>query len=158
MNARTTPAGRAVMVRRVLEDGCSVAAAADAFEVSVRTVRKKLASFPHSGHRVTGERRGQNSKVGYEFVHVALDDASRPADVEVLSDEKRHSVTGVLVRTPRWFKRLGIRVERVMSDNRPGYVSRLLAKACRRLRLRDPDLHPRTNIQTLLREWAHAPP
>jgi hypothetical protein len=52
---------------------------------------KKLARLRHSGHGVTGERRGQNSKVGYEFVHLALDDASRLAYVEVLSDEKRHA-------------------------------------------------------------------
>jgi transposase InsO family protein len=98
---------------------------------------------------------------------VAVDDASRLAFVEVLPDEKRQSVTGFLVRALRWFKRLGIRVERVMTDNGSGYVSRLFRKACRILRvrhLRTRPYTPKTNgkaerfIQTLLREWAYALP
>jgi transposase InsO family protein len=86
---------------------------------------KKLARFCHIGHRITGDRRGQNSTVGWEFVHVAVDDASRLAYVEILPDEKREAVTGFLVRALRYFKGLGITVERVMSDNGAGYVSRL---------------------------------
>jgi transposase InsO family protein len=86
---------------------------------------------------------------------------------EVLPDEKRQSVTGFLVRALRWFKRLGVRVERVMTDNGAGYVSRLFRKACRLLRLRHIRTRPytpKTNgkaerfIQTLLREWAYALP
>jgi transposase InsO family protein len=128
---------------------------------------KKLARFRRVGHRITGDRRGQNSKVGWEFVHVAVDDASRLAYVEVLPDEKRQSVTGFLVRALRWFRSLGIRVERVMTDNGSGYVSRLFGKACRLLRLRHIRTRPytpKTNgkaerfIQTLLREWAYALP
>ena len=201
-NARTTPFGRAVMVRRVLEDGWTVAAAAGAFAVSTRTVRKWLArvrsdgaaglqnrsSAPHLvanklpapwvdmivrlrrnyrmtaediagrlhlprstvaghlarrglgrlaqlelsaparrynraragelvhfdtkkldrfrrvGHRITGDRRHGSDGAGWEFVHVAVDDASRLAFVEVLPDERRQSVTGFLVRALRWFK------------------------------------------------------
>jgi transposase InsO family protein len=76
-------------------------------------------------------------------------------------------VTGFLVRALRWFRRLGIRVERVMTDNRVRYVSRLFKKACRILRLRHLRTRPytpRTNgkaerfIQTLLRESAYALP
>ena len=127
---------------------------------------KKLARFRRIGHRITGERRGQNDGAGWEFVHVAVDDASRLAYVEVLPDEKRQSVTGFLVRALRWFKSLGVRVERVMTDNRSGYVSRLFGKACRMLRLRHRtrSYTPKTNgkaerfIQTLLREWAYALP
>jgi transposase InsO family protein len=143
-NARTTPFGRAVMVRRVLEDGWTVAAAAAAFAVSVRTVRKWLARFRRVGHRITGDRRGQSEGAGWEFVHVAVEDASRLAYVEVLPDEKRQSVTGFLVRALRYFKGLGIRLERVMTDNGSGYVSRLFRKACRMLRLR----HIRTRPYT----------
>jgi len=108
-------------------------------------------------------------------VHVAVDDASRPAYVEARPDEKRQSVTAwreplapaCLVRALRWFKRQGIRVERVMTGNGPGYVSRLFKKACRMLRLRHMRTRPyrsKTNgkaerfIQTLLREWASALP
>jgi transposase InsO family protein len=128
---------------------------------------KKLARFRRIGHRITGNRRGQSEGAGWEFVHVAVDDASRLAYVEVLPDEKRQSVTGFLVRALRWFKRQGIRVERVMTDNGSGYVSRLFRKACRMLRLRHLRTRPytpKTNgkaerfIQTLLREWAYALP
>jgi transposase InsO family protein len=264
-NARTTPFGRAVMVRRVLEEGWSVTAVASALEVSTRTVRKWLARFrsdgnaglqnrssaPHLvgnklpapwvdlivrlrrdyrmtaeeiaarlrlprstvaghlarlglgrlaqlapsaparrynraragelihfdtkklarfrgvGHRITGDRRHRSDGAGWEFVHVAVDDASRLAFVEVLPDEKRQSVTDFLVRALRWFKSLGIRVERVMTDNGSGYVSRRFRKACRMLRLRHIRTRPytpKTNgkaerfIQTLLREWAYALP
>jgi transposase InsO family protein len=264
-NARTTPFGRAVMVRRVLEDGWTVAAAAAAFEVSARTVRKwlarfrgegaaglqnrssaprlvanklptpwldmvvrlrresrmtgeeigdrlhlarstvaghlrrlglgrlaalepsepvrrynraragelvhldvkKLARFRRVGHRITGNRRHGSDGAGWDFVHVAVDDASRLAYVEVRPDEKRQSVTGFLVRALRYFRGLGIAVERVMNDSGSGYVSRLFRKACRLLRLRHirtrpytPKTHRKAErfIQTLLREWAYALP
>ena len=264
-NARTTPFGRAVMIRRVLQEGWSVTAVAASFEVSTRTVRKwlarfhregragldnrssaphlvanklpapwltmiarlrreyrmtgeeialrlrlprstvashlrrlglgrlaalepseparrysraragelvhldikKLARFRRIGHRITGNRRQGSEGAGWEFVHVAVDDASRLAYVEILPDEKRQSVTGFLVRALRWFKRQGVRVERVMTDNGSGYVSRLFRKVCRLLRLRHIRTRPytpKTNgkaerfIQTLLREWAYALP
>ena len=89
------------------------------------------------------------------------------AYVAVLPDEKRQSVTGFLIRALRWFKRQGVRVERVMTDNGAGYVSRLFRKVCRLLRLRHIRTRPytpKTNgkaerfIQTLLREWAYALP
>jgi transposase InsO family protein len=126
---------------------------------------KKLARFRRVGHRITGDRRHGSDGAGWEFVHVAVDDASRLAYVEVLPDERRQSVTGFLVRALRWFKRQGIRVERVMTDNGSGYVSRLFGKVCRLLRLRHLRTRPytpKTNgkaerfIQTLLREWAYA--
>ena len=128
---------------------------------------KKLARFRRVGHRITGSRRNTSDGAGWEFVHVAIDDASRLAYVEVLADERRQSCTGFLVRALRWFKERGVRVERVMSDNGSGYVSRLFAKACRLLHirhLRTRPYTPRTNgkaerfIQTLLREWAYALP
>jgi transposase InsO family protein len=128
---------------------------------------KKLARFRRVGHRITGDRRHGSDGAGWEFVHVAVDDASRLAYVEVLPDERRQSVTGFLVRALRWFRSLGIRVERVMTDNGSGYVSRLFRKACRMLRLRHLRTRPytpKTNgkaerfIQTLLREWAYALP
>ena len=76
-------------------------------------------------------------------------------------------MTGFLVRSLRWFKRQGVRVERVMTDNGAGYVSHLFRKVCRLLRLRHIRTRPytpKTNgkaerfIQTLLREWAYALP
>jgi len=128
---------------------------------------KKLARFERVGHRITGNRLGANAKVGYDFFHVAIDDATRLAYVEVLPDERRGSTTGFLVRALRWFRARGIRVERVMTDNGSGYVARLFRKALRMLgirHIRTRPYTPKTNgkaerfIQTLMREWAYAIP
>ena len=153
-NARTTPFGRAVMVRRVLEGWAELAQLAPSAPARhyhraragelVHCDVKKLARFWRVGHRITGDRRCPSADAGWAFVRVAVDDASRLAFVEVLPDERRQSVTGFLVRALRYFKGLGIRVERVMTDNGAGYVSRLVKKACRILRLR----HLRTRPYT----------
>jgi transposase InsO family protein len=128
---------------------------------------KKLARFSQVGHRITGNRLGASEGVGYDFFHVAIDDATRLAYVEVLPDERRGSTTGFLVRALRWFRARGIRIERVMTDNGSGYVSRLFRKALRMLRIRHIRTRPytpKTNgkaerfIQTLMREWAYAIP
>jgi transposase InsO family protein len=128
---------------------------------------KKLARFERIGHRITGNRLGRSEGVGYDFFHVAIDDATRLAYVEVLPDERRGSTTGFLVRALRWFRARGIRVERVMTDNGSGYVARLFRKALRMLgirHIRTRPYTPKTNgkaerfIQTLMREWAYAIP
>jgi transposase InsO family protein len=134
---------------------------------------KKLGRILKPGHRVTGDRRGQarthrNGKsirlAGWEFVHVAIDDHSRLAYAEVLSDETAATATGFLQRALNFFAGYGIRVERVMTDNGSPYVSHLHAHICRELgirHLRTKPYRPRTNgkaerfIQTLLREWAY---
>ena len=56
---------------------------------------KKLARFERVGHRITGDRHGKSQGAGYDFFHVAIDDATRPAYVEVLPDERRRSTTGL---------------------------------------------------------------
>ena len=130
---------------------------------------KKLARFIRIGHRITGDRHRQNSKVGWEFVHVAVDDASRLAYVEVLPDEKRQATTGFLIRALRWFKSQGIRVERVMTDNGPGYIARLFALRpggllrLRHIRTRPctpprPTARPSASSRPWMREWAYALP
>lgn len=128
---------------------------------------KKLARFERIGHRITGNRLGASANVGYDFFHVAIDDATRLAYVEVLPDERRQSTTGFLIRALRWFRARGIRVERVMTDNGSGYVAKLFRKALRMLgirHIRTRPYTPRTNgkaerfIQTLMREWAYAIP
>ena len=129
---------------------------------------KSLGRFDKPGHRVTRQRKGNRNKgAGWDCVHVAIDDATRLAYVEVLADQKRGTTTGFLVRALRWFKARGISVERVMTDNGSAYVSRLFAKALRWLdirHIRTRPYTPRTNgkaerfIQTLLREWAYAIP
>lgn len=126
---------------------------------------KKLGRFDHPGHRVTGTRVGcRNRGAGWDFVHVAVDDATRLAYVEVLDDERRDTTTGFLLRALRWFRDQGIKAERVMTDNGSAYRSRRFAKALRLLGIRHiftRPYTPKTNgkaerfIQTLLREWAY---
>ena len=129
---------------------------------------KKLGRFEKPGHRVTRGRKGnRNTGAGWECVHVAIDDATRLAYVEVLADEKRATTTAFTVRALRWFKARGIIVERIMTDNGAPYVSKLFAKVLGWLNIRHIRTRPytpRTNgkaerfIQTLLREWAYAIP
>ena len=126
---------------------------------------KKLGRFDRPGHRITGTRTGcRNRGAGWDFVHVAVDDATRMAYVEVLPDERKASTTAFLLRALRWFRSQGIEVERIMTDNGSAYRSRRFRKALRWLDIRHiftrPDT-PKTNgkaerfIQTLLREWAY---
>jgi transposase InsO family protein len=125
---------------------------------------KKLGRIGRVGHRINGDRRTRMRGVGWEFVHVAVDDASRLAYVEVLADEGAVTTTKFLWRTLAWFRRHGIRVRRLLTDNGNGYVSDRFARLCRSAGLRHRRTRPytpRTNgkaerfIQTLLREWAY---
>jgi transposase InsO family protein len=130
---------------------------------------KKLGRFARPGHRVTGDRTGQSNArgAGYDAVHVAIDDATRLAYVEILPDEKRASAIAFLIRTLRFFRSHGVKIERVMTDNGSAYKSHRFRKALRLLRIkhiRTRPYTPRTNgkaerfIQTLLREWAYVKP
>lgn len=128
---------------------------------------KKLGRFARTGHRIHGDPRTRVRGVGWEYVHVAVDDASRVAYVEVLRDERASSSVPFLRRAVAYFARLGVRIERVMTDNGSAYRSRLHAQQCARLKLkhlRTRPYRPCTNgkverlIQTLLREWAYALP
>jgi transposase InsO family protein len=119
------------------------------------------------GHRITGLRGRRCVGAGWEYVHVAIDDASRVGYVEVLRDELGATSAAFLRRAIAWFRRLGVRIERILSDNGSGYRSRRFAAACAALRvrhLRTRPYRPCTNgkaerfIQTLLREWAYAMP
>jgi transposase InsO family protein len=135
---------------------------------------KKLGRFQRPGKRVTGHQRGRASKttaagrgrgvVGWDFVHVCVDDATRLAYVEVLPDERGASAAAFLGRAVAWFADRGVEVERVMSDNGSCYVSREHARACAALglrHLRTRPYRPRTNgkaerfIQTLQNDWAY---
>jgi transposase InsO family protein len=128
---------------------------------------KKLGRIGRVGHRITGNRRTRVRGTGWGFVHVAVDDASRLAYVEVLGDEGGVATTKFLWRALAWFRRHGIRVRRLLTDNGNGYVSDRLARLCRSAGLRHRRTRPytpRTNgkaerfIQTLLREWAYRRP
>src|SRR4051794_24734913 len=84
----------------------------------------------HYNPTTGGRRQPRKNTVGWEYVHVCVDDATRLAYVEVLSDEKAKTAVGFLGRAVRFFRRHGIRVERVMTDNGSPYVSRVHAIAC----------------------------
>jgi transposase InsO family protein len=125
---------------------------------------KKLGRIGHVGHRITGDRHGQARGIGWEFVHVCVDDCSRVAYAEVLADEQGPTVAGFLRRAVAWFRRRGVHVERVLTDNGTGYRSRVFAAVSRAQRLvhrRTRPYTPRTNgkaerfIRTMLREWAY---
>ena len=128
---------------------------------------KKLGRFNKIGHRITGDRKGQSNSrgVGWEFVHVAIDDHSRIAFAKVMPNEKKRSATAFLKAALAYYGNLGIKVERVMSDNGSCYKSFAFRRLCKRLGLRHirtKPYTPKTNgkaerfIQTSLREWAYA--
>ena len=128
---------------------------------------KKLGRIAGIGHRITGDRRGRRQGAGWEFVHVAVDDASRLAYVEVLPDERATTAIGFLDRAVSWFAARGVLIQRLLTDNGSCYVSRLFAARCHTLAIRHSrtrPYRPRTNgkaerfIQTLIREWAYAFP
>lgn len=125
---------------------------------------KKLGRFRQPGHRVTGDRARVSRGAGWEFVHVAVDDFSRLAYVEILPNERGESCAAFLRRARTWFAGQGITVKRVLTDNGTGYRSHRFRRACAETRLRHVRTKPRcpqTNgkaerfIQTLLREWAY---
>jgi transposase InsO family protein len=128
---------------------------------------KKLGRFKRPGHRVTGRGGAafkRTYRAGWEFVHIAIDDTSRLAYLEVLPDEKAVTCIAFLERAIAWFADHGVTVERVMTDNGTGYRSQAHAAAIERLgikHLRTRPYRPRTNgkaerfIQTMLRECAY---
>jgi transposase InsO family protein len=127
-----------------------------------------------AGHRIAGKPRSNPSRtdgsghrrrqVGWEFCHVAVDDATRLAYVEVLGDERGATAVGFLKRALAFYRRHCIRVEGVMTDNGSAYISTVHAVACRALRIRHLRTRPRrpqTNgkaerfIRTMLSGWAY---
>jgi transposase InsO family protein len=138
---------------------------------------KKLGRIVAPGHRVTGNRRQRARRTtytpdgrrigdaGWEFVHIAIDDCTRLAYVEVLTDEKAITAVGFLRRATAFFARYGIAVERLITDNGSPYRSTVHAIACRALgirHLRTRPYRPQTNgkaerfIRTLLGGWAYS--
>ena len=133
---------------------------------------KKLGRIARPGHRVLGgqparARAGyhrQEHELGWEFVHVAIDDCTRLAYVEVLNDERPATAIGFLRRAIAFYRRHGIRVERLITDNGNAYRSAAHAIACRALgvrHLRTRPYRPQTNgkaerfIRTMLGGWAY---
>jgi transposase InsO family protein len=133
---------------------------------------KRLGRISGAGHRMLGDRRSQNTRrarrsrgeLGWEFVYVAVDDATRLAYAEVLANEKGETAAGFLRRALAWFASFGIDVERILSDNGSCYRSDAHALACQQLAIRHlftRPYRPRTNgkaerfIQTLVNRWAY---
>jgi transposase InsO family protein len=128
---------------------------------------KKLGKFDRVGHRITADRTGQSNArgIGWEFVHVCIDDASRIAFTQIKPDERKRSAVAFLKAAVAYYAGLGVTVERVMTDNGSCYKSFAFRNACRRLHLkhiRTRPYTPKTNgkaerfVQTCLREWAYA--
>ena len=124
---------------------------------------KKLGRFDRPGKRVVGDRH-TSPGAGWEYCHVAVDDTTRVAYVEVLGDEKGATCVHFLRRAIAAFASIGVVVERVMTDNGTGYRSKVHRTAVAELgirHLRTQPYRPRTNgkaerfIQTLQREWAY---
>jgi transposase InsO family protein len=126
---------------------------------------KKLGRISgYHGHRITGDRRHRKRRAGWDYVHVAIDDRTRIAYAEVLRDECSDTTAAFLRRAQAWYRTLGIRVRRILTDNGSGYIGRRFAQEVEHLRVvhkRTRPFRPRTNgkaerfIQTLLREWAY---
>jgi len=132
---------------------------------------KKLGRIDGIGHRITGNRHGQSNRrncgkgLGWEYVHVAIDDASRIAFALVMPDEKKQSAIAFLHAALAYYASLGVTVARLMTDNGGCYKAFDFRHACRDLGLkhiRTKPYTPKTNgkaerfIQTALREWAYA--
>ena len=116
------------------------------------------------GHRIHGDRRTRRRGAGWDYVHVAIDDRTRIAYAEVLREETSETTAAFLRRALAWYRTLGIRVRRILTDNGSGYIGRRFAHEIEHLRVvhkRTRPYRPRTNgkaerfIQTLLREWAY---
>ena len=129
---------------------------------------KKLGKIGSVGHRITGRLTGVVNRhlgIGWEFVHVCIDDASRIAFTRVMEDERKGSAVAFLKAAVAYYAILGVKIERVMTDNRSSYRSIAFGRACKQLGLKHiftKPYTPKTNgkaerfIQTSLREWAYA--
>jgi transposase InsO family protein len=124
-------------------------------------VRDRKQHYNTTVQDLAGRRR---RTVGWEYLHVAVDDSSRLAYAEVLADEKASSAIGFLRRAVAFYRRHGIEVERVLTDNGSAYRALMHALACRQLairHLRTRPYRPQTNgkaerfIRTLLNGWAY---
>jgi transposase InsO family protein len=116
------------------------------------------------GHRIHGDRRRRARRVGFEFLHVAVDDATRLAYVEILAAGDAPACAVFLRRALGWYRRRGVRIRRLLTDNALAYRAHAFARVCRSGLIRHrftPPYRPQTNgkaerlIQTLLREWAY---
>ena len=128
---------------------------------------KRLGRVVGIGHRIHGDRRRRTRKAGWEYLHVAIDDATRLTYAEMLPGDDAPACAAFLQRTLAWFRRRGVRIRRRLTDNAMAYRARLFCGICRHWAVRQRftrPYRPQTNgkaerlIQTLLREWAYRTP
>ena len=125
---------------------------------------KKLGRIERTGHRATGNRRDSTRGAGWEYLFVAVDDHSRIGFTDLYPDERKPSAVQFLENAVAYYQALGVRVQRVLTDNGSAFRSGDFAKACERLQLKHRftrPYRPQTNgkaerfIQSALREWAY---
>ena len=125
---------------------------------------KKLGRFDRVGHRITGDRAQRGRNIGWEHVFVAVDDHSRMACTQVYPDASKHSAEAFLRSAVAYFERLGVPIQRVLTDNGKSFHSALFAATCLELGISQKftrAYRPQTNgkaerfIQSALREWAY---
>lgn len=126
---------------------------------------KKLGRIRGVGHRIHGNRQKRARGVGWEFLHVCVDDATRVAYAEVLPDERGATAAAFVQRAIGWFRAHDVCVQRLMTDNAPGYTAHCFRQALTSMgvrHVRTRPYRPQTNgkaerfIQTAKREWAYA--
>lgn len=125
---------------------------------------KKLGRIERVGHRVTGTREGRVQGAGWEFLFVAIDDHSRIAFTQMYPDERKQSAVSFLQAAAAYYAKLGVGVQRLITDNGPCFHSKPFVQACRDLKISQKftrAYRPQTNgkaerfIQSALREWAY---
>jgi transposase InsO family protein len=125
---------------------------------------KRMTGRPHYTPRLTDKAGTRRGTAGWDYVHIAIDDCTRLAYAEVLSDEKASTAIAFLARAVAFYRRHGITVERLLTDNGSPYRAAIHALACRALgirHLRTRPRRPQTNgkaerfIRTMLGGWAY---
>lgn len=126
---------------------------------------KKLGKIDGIGHRKIGRDKARRRRPGWEYLHVCVDDASRTAYTAILPDETAESAVEFLWFAVAWYAAHGIKIERVLTDNGPCYLSAKFRKACHELGIKHKRIkpyRPQTNgkaerfIRTAMNEWAYA--
>jgi transposase-like protein len=110
---------------------------------------KKLGRIGSVGHRITGRQSGVVNRhlgIGWEFVHVCIDDASRVAFVQIMANQRKESAVAFLQAAVAYYAKLGVRIECVMTDNGSCYRSKTFRTACTRLGLRQIFTRPYTEV------------